>query len=139
MIKDRQKLFEEACRLVVEDGNFDLAWIATLDPKSQKLNIAANFGYDADYIKKLKNYFEDKSNINSQNIKRFFGDKNLISNDLKNKQVLSSFPLGDDFVNSPFKSVASFPLNVFGKTVGTLFLYSKESNIFNTDEISLIS
>ena len=31
-IRDREKLFKEACRIVVEDGNFLMSWIGTVDP-----------------------------------------------------------------------------------------------------------
>jgi PAS domain-containing protein len=33
-VRDRKELFDGACRIAVEDGGFDIAWIGVLDPRT---------------------------------------------------------------------------------------------------------
>jgi EAL domain-containing protein (putative c-di-GMP-specific phosphodiesterase class I) len=43
-LRERQTLFEEACRIAVEDGGFCSAWAALLDAKDGRLVTRANAG-----------------------------------------------------------------------------------------------
>ena len=138
-IKNKQKLFEEACRLVVEDGRFDLAWIANVNSKNRNIEIASSYGNDLSHLNHLKEFFDNKSLTNDHNLKKYFDGNNVIYNDLKNDKLISNIPFGKELINSSFNSTASFPLVVFGKTIGALFLFSKELNVFSSDEISLIN
>jgi diguanylate cyclase (GGDEF)-like protein len=43
-IHDRNALFQEACRIVVEQGAFVRAWIGAIDPATQHVTVVASFG-----------------------------------------------------------------------------------------------
>src|SRR6266850_2172997 len=48
--RDRSYLFEEACRIAVEDGQFGTAWIGTFDPATQEVTPVAWAGLGAEDI-----------------------------------------------------------------------------------------
>ncbi|MGH6692388.1 MAG: GAF domain-containing protein, partial [Gammaproteobacteria bacterium] len=53
-IRDRQKLFEEACRIAVEHGRFAMSWIGTIDDTAQEIRPVARAGRHEGYLERLK-------------------------------------------------------------------------------------
>ena len=52
-VKDKQTLFNEACRITVEDGKFLMAWIGMVDEQTNKFIPVASDGYAEEYIKTI--------------------------------------------------------------------------------------
>src|SRR6185437_7804783 len=52
-VRDRQELFEEACRIAVEQGGFGIAWIGKLDPLTLDITPCAWAGVDSDLVASL--------------------------------------------------------------------------------------
>src|SRR5688500_14111061 len=53
-IRSRQQLFDEACRIAVDHGNFGLAWIGTYDPQTLDVTPVAYAGLGSDELKRSK-------------------------------------------------------------------------------------
>src|SRR6185369_7730478 len=54
-VRDRDALFNEACRIAVEHGGFGMAWIGTLDPLTLEIAPVAWAGADArEYLGNMK-------------------------------------------------------------------------------------
>jgi PAS domain S-box-containing protein len=51
--RDQESLFEQICRIVVEEGLFRMAWVGLTDPVSQAVRVAANYGFDEGYLDNL--------------------------------------------------------------------------------------
>jgi len=49
---DRQGLFEQICRIIVDFGHAKLAWVGELIPDSKQVKVAAAFGSGLDYLVK---------------------------------------------------------------------------------------
>jgi len=49
-IRDRQELFDEACRIAIDHGNFRMAWIGLVDREAMLVKPVAWHGTDAAYI-----------------------------------------------------------------------------------------
>jgi len=49
-IRDRQELFDEACRIAIDHGNFRMAWIGLVDREAMLVKPVAWHGTDAEYI-----------------------------------------------------------------------------------------
>ena len=51
-IYDREKLFKEACRIIVEDGEFQMSWIGIVDPSTLLVKPVAHCceDYEGSYI-----------------------------------------------------------------------------------------
>jgi diguanylate cyclase (GGDEF)-like protein/PAS domain S-box-containing protein len=52
-VRDRDELFKEACRIAVEDGQFQMAWIGVVDRSAMTIVQAASGGIDAGYASVL--------------------------------------------------------------------------------------
>ncbi|MBP7651868.1 PAS domain S-box protein [Candidatus Dependentiae bacterium] len=116
------KLFNEACRIIVEYGKFMMAWIGTITPQTNKLEVTASFGIPADYLKKINNGITGELiDYNNAEITMETG-KHKITNNI---------------INYGYKSCAAFPIIVFGKVTGVLNVFSEEINFFEEDNVKL--
>lgn len=135
-IKDRQKLFDEICRIAIDNGKFRMAWIGIVNNDSNKVDVKASAGL-------IENYLED-INIDLSNEIRSEGPAgkvikngtNIIVNDIeKDKNML---PWKENALRLGYKSCAIFPLNVFGKVIGVFSIYSSQKDFFHLQEIRLL-
>ena len=58
-VRDRQKLFDESCRIAVVDGQFPFAWIGILDPATQDVTPIAWAGEHAETLTRAKSSARD--------------------------------------------------------------------------------
>ena len=49
-IREPQDLYDEACRIAVEDGQLMLAWIGFVDPDTKYIRWVAKYGHDDGYL-----------------------------------------------------------------------------------------
>jgi len=49
-VHEPQELFEVACKIAVEDGQFMLAWIGFVDPDTKYIKWVAKYGHDDGYL-----------------------------------------------------------------------------------------
>ena len=59
-IHEPQALFEQACRIAVEKGNFPLAWIGLLDDLTQKIQPCASAGRSEGYLERINISLKDE-------------------------------------------------------------------------------
>src|SRR6266705_6908570 len=52
-IRDRRRLFEEACSIAVKHGSFRMAWIGVPEAGTNKLSPVAQAGLDSGYLKEV--------------------------------------------------------------------------------------
>ncbi|MEJ5352720.1 MAG: PAS domain S-box protein [Melioribacteraceae bacterium] len=130
-IKEKEKLFRDICRIVVQEGNYDVCWISLLNQGTMKLepifyNEQKPGLFDILKEKVIEELFDAK----------FFANEILVCNDVnseltndKNKNILISLGLN---------SFASLPLIVDEKIAGTINFLSNQKNYFNNEEINLL-
>jgi diguanylate cyclase (GGDEF)-like protein/PAS domain S-box-containing protein len=146
-IRDRQELFQEACRIIVEYGEFTVGWISALDHVSGKLVPVAKAGLLLDLdaggdssegpvglvpagtaavaLREMRPAFDN-------DIERGLGELNSESGP-------DTLSIRRAAVRLGAKSVIVLPLYVEGKTFGILTLYAPEPNFFDNEEIKLLS
>lgn len=135
-IREKEALLNEACRIAIEYGGFQMAWVGMADFQSGGVHIAASHGVIGDYLKNV--------NINLNDEARGAGPAGFaiktgthrISNDIRNDEIMT--PWRDNALKHGYRSVAAFPLTVFGKTIGTFIFYSQETGFFETEDIALL-
>ncbi|MFA6025872.1 MAG: PAS domain S-box protein [Ignavibacteriaceae bacterium] len=135
-IKDREQLFNETCRVVVDDGKFVMVWIGMVNPSTNKVDVVGSSGVIKDYLDKINIDLNDKDRsggIVGQAIKK---QTHIIANDIKNDNSISQWK--EDIIKNDFNSAAAFPLTINGKVVGSFALYASEVNFFDEDEIKLL-
>lgn len=134
-IHDKQRLFDEVCRIAFNNGKFLMSWIGIINSEN-KLNIIASSGFAEDYLDKINIDLNDEARSSGPTGRALKLGKYQFSNDIKND--VSMTPWKEDALKLGYKSSASFPLKIAGKIRGALTLYSNEVGFFIEDEIKLI-
>ena len=132
-VRDRQELFNGACRIAVEDGNFGIAWIGMVDPQTLDVTPVAWAGLEA------KELGEIKSSGRSQGIvgRAIRERKPTFSND-----ILTEVGVGErtkEALKRGYRSRVALPLRVDDDMVGVIVLFAKEQKFFTEEEMQLLS
>jgi diguanylate cyclase (GGDEF)-like protein/PAS domain S-box-containing protein len=136
-VRDRDELFREACRIVVEAGAFRMAWIGMLDPATLEGKVVAWHGGKEDYVNKIKLTARDGTPDSEQPACRALRQSQpFICNDIASDPLLA--PLRYELLTRGHKSVGCFPLTVAGKPRAVLALFAAECNAFDQQETQLL-
>ncbi|MBA4408957.1 MAG: hypothetical protein C0397_05995 [Odoribacter sp.] len=134
--QDKQTLFEEVCRIAVEDGKFRMVWIGMFDPQTNIVNPVASAGYTEDYLKTININLDDEILGNGPTGRSIKSGIHYLANDIANNPEM--IPWSANALKLGYKSTGAFPLIVFGRTIGTLNLYANEPFFFDDAEVKLL-
>ncbi|MBI2509830.1 MAG: PAS domain S-box protein, partial [Betaproteobacteria bacterium] len=130
----QQELFEEACRIAVEHGNFGLAWIGLFDPASMDVTPVAWAGLGSDEMKQSKATARADVPLGRAIRERrpVFDNDISIEAGVGGKRRQEALRLG-------YRSLIVLPLYSEGSVAGTLALFARETNFFTEEEIKLLT
>jgi hypothetical protein len=52
-VRDKQLLFEEACRIAIENGGFKMAWMGMVNSATNKIDVVASWGKTGEYLNNI--------------------------------------------------------------------------------------
>jgi diguanylate cyclase (GGDEF)-like protein/PAS domain S-box-containing protein len=134
-VGDEEELFREACRIAVEYGKFSFAWIGKLDADSRQVIPVARAGHDNGYLATLDlTAGSDVSTLISQTLD---GMKPMICNDIASDTRMSVW--SREALSRGYLSATAFPLVLEEQPVGVFVLYAPETNVFDDEEIKLLT
>ncbi|HXM80928.1 MAG TPA: EAL domain-containing protein [Burkholderiales bacterium] len=135
-IRDRHELFQEACRIAVEDGGFLMVWIGIVDREAEVVKPVASAGDVRDFFHAAPlAVIENKSGGHGLAGRAIRAMKPMISNDVESDpQRLMRRELNERGI----QSVAVIPLIVGEEAVGVLALYAAEVGAFDDEEMRLL-
>jgi CheY-like chemotaxis protein len=133
-VKDRQTLFQEVCRIAVENGNFKLAWVGLVD-ENQTLKFVASAGA-TDYLRDI--------HISTQQEQTNFGPTGMaiqtgtyyICNDFLGSSVTR--PRHETGRAFGIRAFASIALKQEGRVIGAINLYADQQDFFDQQLVDLI-
>lgn len=137
-IHDRNDLFEEACRIAVEQGKFQLAWIGLLDPVTLDVMQVARAGHDDGYLDQIK--LTAKQNVDGSCLmtaEAINEQKPVICNDIATGEQMARWRT--EALARNYRSVTVFPLVVQGTSLGVFVLYASEPDFFDEQEMKLLT
>ncbi|MBI2509343.1 MAG: GAF domain-containing protein [Betaproteobacteria bacterium] len=139
-IRNRQELFEEACRIAVEHGGFGIAWIGMLDPETLDVIPAACAGIEADSLlaRSLNSARPDLPRGQGVVGRAIREKRAAFSNDLLAEPVAGG-ERRKEAIRRGYRSVIALPLLVENTTVGSLSLFAKEAGFFTDEESKLLT
>ena len=135
-IHDPQRLFDETCRIAVDDGKFRFAWVGKVSPETRKLDVAACAGMTIEALKKARIDEVDTGQGQDPAAKAIRTGSLALSIDLEHDPAM--LPRLDEMRRIGVRSSAAFPLMVSGRVWGVLNLYSAEPGFFDIDEVKLL-
>lgn len=136
-IRDREILLQEACRICVEHGGFELAWISLLNEESGDIRPVASYGDSHGYLKSVGfSASADSWKGKSLTGRAIRERRTLLSNNVETDEAVI---YRDELLKRGFKSLVALPMIVQERSIGALSLYSQEANIFDAEEIELLN
>lgn len=136
-IRDRRRLFGEACRIAVESGKFKMAWIGIVEPETMLVKPVAVHGGDEEYVNKLRISLSDTPEGRGPTAMAIMKGAYFICNDIENDECM--LPWRDEARRSGYRSSAAFPLKIRGRTIGSINIYSSEPGFFDEEEVHLFN
>lgn len=138
MIRDRDMLLHEICRIAVEYGQFKLAWIGLVDNETATVKIVASGGEAIRYLDNILISIDaDKPEGRGPTGISIRENKAYICHDFLNDP--STLPWQENARKHGLLSTASCPLELEGQVVGALTLYANETNYFDQGLSNLLS
>jgi diguanylate cyclase (GGDEF)-like protein/PAS domain S-box-containing protein len=136
--RNRQELFNAACRIAIEDGQFRMAWIGMLDPSGAEVKPVAKAGHDDGYINQLNLTCNENAADTCLLMARAIWEKKVvICNDIATDPQMERWR--DQAMLRDYRSVVVFPLHLGEDVVGVLVLYAGEKDFFDTEEMRLLT
>ncbi len=139
-IRNRQDLFNEACRIAFEHGGFGMAWIGAYDPAAQEVTPVAWAGLEAsEYLGGVKSIVRDDLPQGRGVLARAIRSRKLVvDNDITLDPAVGGKRRAEA-IRRGYRSVVVLPLIAEGEVMGTLSLFAKEHNFFDDEELKLLT
>jgi diguanylate cyclase (GGDEF)-like protein/PAS domain S-box-containing protein len=137
--RDRDELFRNACRIAVEQGEFDKAWVGIVDRTRSNVAVVASAGMDESFLAAIKDLFGSSAGALSGNTLTAgaIRDKTVaISNDLQNDQRVA---FNKKYAAMGIHSLAVFPLIVSDDAVGVIVLYTRKIELFDEQGLKMLT
>ena len=136
--RDRQELFDEACRIAVELGKFRLAWVGLLDANGLDVTPVARAGVDDGYLDNIQLTARDDAPDRCELVARALREQTaVICNDIATDPQMARWR--EEALRRGYRSAVVFPLMLANKVFGILLLYASERAFFDTEEMRLLT
>jgi diguanylate cyclase (GGDEF)-like protein/PAS domain S-box-containing protein len=136
--RDRDELFREACRIVVEEGSLALAWIGVLDKDLGRLALTASAGIDPEFLDAIVRRVAADSLENPGNsmaMQVMSDRKPFVAND---SQRDPNVHFRDMHTKQGINAIAVFPLLIADQAVGVMVLCAREPGFFQAEQLKLL-
>jgi diguanylate cyclase (GGDEF)-like protein len=138
-VRDRADLFNRACQTAVEHGEFEMAWIAIVDPNQNRIVPVASAGRDEPIMSAIKGYFaSSEGTLEGKTLAaRAIREKApVVCNDVRTDERLV---FGKMHAESGVRSLAVIPLIVSDHAIGVFTLYTSKPEFFDAAGLRLLT
>lgn len=136
-IHERNALLQEACRIAVDEGRFELAYISLLDPETFSLVPTYVAGSDTGFPREIRLRLPKNGSKDSDDIGAALqaGAAVFVNNLERDTRATLNREVA---LRHGYRSCALLPLQTAGKSVGCLHLYADETGFFDDQEMKLL-
>jgi diguanylate cyclase (GGDEF)-like protein/PAS domain S-box-containing protein len=138
-VHDTRVLYEEACRIAVELGNFGVAWIGTFNAATTKLEIAASAGLEPGdpLLRKIdiRKGSPQEHSLPAQALRK----RHPIYDNALGEGRISENERYKEILRRGYRSVIALPLIVDGFVTGIISMWAEESKFFDDEELKLLT
>ena len=135
-VRDKQTIFEETCRIAVENGKFKMAWIGLVDEKLNRVVSIASAGFEEDYLDTINIDLNDVELSNGPTGHTVKLGTPFVVNEVSKQPEMG--PWKEKASKLGYHSSAAFPIIADGKTIAILNLYAGETFFFDDKEVKLL-
>ena len=135
--QDQDGLFRQACRIMMEEGDFLLCWIGRVDREAGVVRAAAQFDLVDDYPQNITISLADVPEGRGPSGVAVREGRWDVCADVAADPRMA--PWREQALARGFRSSAAFPLFRGGRVEGVLTLYSGQKDFFNEEEVALLN
>lgn len=138
-VRDSQALFDEACKIAVELGNFGGAWIGLFNAATTEVTPMAGAGLkETDPLMANLDISESSPLAQCLPARAIRERRPVFDNDLSTGLARESERYRE-ILDRGFRSVIALPLIVDGFAAGSISMWAKETDYFDDDELKLLT
>jgi diguanylate cyclase (GGDEF)-like protein len=137
--RDRTDVFNRSCQTAVEHGEFEMAWIAIVDPNENRIVPVAWAGLDKPAMSAIERHFSSsEGTLEGKTLAaRAIREKAAaVSNNVQNDESLI---FGKMHAESGVRSLAVLPLIVSDNAIGVFALYTSKPEFFDAAGMQLLT
>ena len=134
--RDRDQLLREACRILVEHGEFRMAWVGFADKTTGTVVPAASAGFEDGYLRSIGIRFDDTPLGRGPTGTAIRESRAVVVNDWETDERLA--PWREAARQRGYRSSAAVPVLVDGRAAGALTVYGSERNTFDAGVTALL-
>jgi len=131
-----QELFAAICRILVEIGQFKIAWVGWNDPVTHAIKPITKSGDETCYVDTLEVFSDDSPAGRGPSGTAFRENRTYICNDFFADP--GTFPWRNQAQAAGLRASIALPIRQAGAAVGLLAVYAAEKDFFKAREISLL-
>lgn len=135
-IREREKLFQEICRVVVEEGHFQMAWIGLTGVEENVVTPVAGWGDEKGYLDGIHITTTEEPVGCGPVIQAIKESRHVICNYLMTNPSMA--PWWERAAHCNYGSIAAFPLLQGGAHAGALVIYASAPDFFDAENVSLL-
>jgi diguanylate cyclase (GGDEF)-like protein/PAS domain S-box-containing protein len=134
-LTERQQLFDEMCRIAVEEGGFRMAWIGLI--KDDLVSPSSYAGAELGYLQRIQ-VRVDNSDLARGPVGRaaLEGSLQWVNDALNDPSFL---PWKEAATARGFQSLAALPITLNHHVIGVFALYARDSHVFDEDMLDVLS
>ena len=133
--RNRADLFQEACRIAVEDGGFRMAVILLSGSQDAPMSAAASFGMDDEHRRALVEVLASARAPETMGSPSPDSRSPVVFNDVLNNPNLM---LRNHCASSGVRSIAAIPMVLEDRPFGVFLLSAGERDFFRSTELNLL-
>lgn len=136
-IRDRQELFEEACRIAVAHGGFKMVWIGLADKTAKKVKPVAWAGFEDGFLSRVARLSLDEDAFEGQGVtgRAIRSKAPVVTNDFA---TAPHIVFKEETLQRGYRSGVVLPFLVGTEAVGVMSLYAPEPGFFDDEELKLL-
>jgi PAS domain S-box-containing protein len=134
--EDQETLFRQVCRIMMEAGDFLLAWVGLVDRETRLLKSACQFDLVDEYVQNITIPLDDVPEGRGPTGTAIREGRYDVCPDIAADPRMA--PWREQALARGFRSSAAFPLRVGAEIVGALTVYAGRPGFFTADEDALL-
>ena len=134
-VRDPQEIFDLACRIAVEKGLAELAWVGVYRDDNDRMEPLARFGNDDGYLDAILLGLNDEQVNRGPCARALKTGTAAISNDIPGDP---GFFFKSEAARRQFRACAVFPLRLVGGARGVFAIYADRAGFFGAEEVKVL-
>lgn len=135
-VRDRQELFRQICRIVVEEGGFRMAWLGAIAADSRSVTPIACWGEGEEYLLGIHISTGPEPAGGGPVGTSIRESRRVVSNDILSDAGFA--PWRERAIERNYRSMAAFPITAGAGTIGALAIYASEVGYFDCENVALL-